>query len=265
MHTLDFTQRSTRAELMDTEPVEFEDFRACLRDLARVNRLTLAYRPTLAFFERLWARHGVVSPSATGQARRRSRPIEVLDVGSGYGDMLRAIHSWAQRRGVRVALTGIDLNPWSRRAAREATPSHVDINWVTADAFSYDPPRGVDVVISSLFAHHLPDPLVVRFLRWMQQRARLGWFVNDLQRHRLPYVVFHQAARALRLHRFVQHDGPVSIARAFQPADWSRLLGSAELDGADITVRRAAPFRLTVERFARATRDPATPATTAAV
>lgn len=120
---IDFTRRSTAAELMDDEAVGFEEMRGCLVDLARVNRLTLAYRPTLAFLDRLVAR-GLPA----------GRPLEIVDVGSGYGDMLREIDAWALRRGVAVSLTGVDLNPASRRAATLATPPGRPIAWVTADA-----------------------------------------------------------------------------------------------------------------------------------
>jgi SAM-dependent methyltransferase len=239
MTTLDFGERSTRAELMDTEPVAFEEFRACLFDLARVNRMTLGYRPTIAFFDRLLATCG----------GRLGHPIEVVDIGSGYGDVLRRIDAWAMLRGVDVSLTGVDLNPWSRRAAAEATPTGRKIEWVTADAFAYDPPRGVDVVVSSLFTHHLPDPLVVRFLAWMEANARLGWFINDLHRHPLAYHFFRRFAKVARLHRFVQHDGPVSIARAFAASDWTRLVGEAGIDAAAVEIRWMIPFRLTVARL----------------
>ena len=43
----DFSRRSTATELMDTEPTSFEEFDGYLRDLERINVLTLAYRPTL--------------------------------------------------------------------------------------------------------------------------------------------------------------------------------------------------------------------------
>jgi SAM-dependent methyltransferase len=238
MTTVDFASRSAHDELMDTEPVGFEEFRACLVDLARVNKLTLAYRPTLAFFDRLLAR-----------AKGLGRPLEVVDVGSGYGDMLRHIDAWALRRGVDVSLTGVDLNPWSRQAATEATPPSRKINWVTADAFAYEPPRGIDVVVSSLFTHHLPDPLVIKFLRWMEANARLGWFVNDLHRHAVPYHFFRHFAKLAGFHRFVQHDGPVSIARAFVAADWERLLAHAEIERAGVEIEWTVPFRLTVERL----------------
>jgi trans-aconitate methyltransferase len=232
-------ERSTESEQMDTDAVGFEDFRACLVDLARVNRWTFAYRPTLRFLDR-WA--------ATA---RPERPLEIVDVGSGYGDMLRAIDDWAARRGVAVSLTGVDRHPWARRAALEATPPGRTLRWITADAFGYTPERPVDLVVSSLFTHHLSDSLVVEFLRWMERTARLGWFVNDLRRASLPFHGFRAIAKVARVHRFVQHDGPVSIARAFAPSDWRRLVREAGLDERDVAIRRTAPFRLTVERRPR--------------
>ncbi|MEO8799184.1 MAG: methyltransferase domain-containing protein [Polyangiaceae bacterium] len=238
MTMLSFDSRLDQDELMDVEKVSFEEFRDCLVDLTRVNELTLAYRPTLAYFERLLP-----------QIRALGRPLEVVDVGSGYGDMLRAIHGWARTRDVAISLTGVDMNPWSAKAAREATlPLEGPIEWVTADAFAYDPPRGIDVVVSSLFTHHLRDHEVVRFLRWMETTATTGWFVNDLHRHPIPYYFFRTFAKLARYHRFVQHDGPVSIARAFSPADWRRLAREADIDLNRVTIAWRVPFRLTVER-----------------
>jgi hypothetical protein len=114
------------------------------------------------------------------------------------------------------------------------------------DAFAYDEP--VDLVISSLFAHHLDDARLVRFLAWMEDRARLGWFVNDLRRAAFPYYGFGLLARAMRWHRFVRHDGPVSIARAFQPRDWIALVREAGLALETVTIERRFPFRLCVAR-----------------
>lgn len=230
----DFSRRTDTPELMDTEPAPYETFRDCLVDLSAVNRLTLAYRPTLAFLERL-----------RREDRLDLRPLRILDVGSGYGDMLRTVAHWAARKGVAVELTGVDLNPWSARAAHEADP-HSPIRWITADAFAHDQP--VDVIISSLFTHHLDDATVTRFLAWMDAKAGLGWFVNDLHRRPFPYYGFALLARMMRWHRFVRHDGPVSISRAFQPGDWRRLSHAAHLDTATVRIDRAFPYRLCVSR-----------------
>ena len=239
MTTMDLSKRSTMTELMDTESVSFEEFRACLVDLASVNVLTLAHGPTLAFLDRV-ADAGLPV----------DRPLEIVDVGSGYGDLLRKIDVWARKRGIAVSLTGVDLNPWSARAAAAATLPGRPIKWVTADAFAYEPPSGIDVVVSSLFTHHLSDRLVARFLAWMDESARIGWFVNDLHRHPLPYHFFRHWARLAHWHRFVQHDGPVSIARAFDEADWRRLLGDAGVDSNTVEIRWRFPFRVTVGKCA---------------
>ena len=48
----------------------------------------------------------------------------------------------------------------------------------------------VDVVLSSLFTHHLEEPEIVRFLEWSEAVAQRGWFVNDLCREATPYKLF---------------------------------------------------------------------------
>jgi SAM-dependent methyltransferase len=245
---IDFTHRTAPEdlpELMD-EPCSYEDFRACLSDLAQVNRLTLAHRPTLQFLERLIA------------AKPSSHPLRIVDVGCGGGDMLRHIAAWAQRRGVKVTLTGVDLNPYAAQAAREFSRKEHgplwDIEWITGDAFSYAPPDGIDVVLSSLFTHHLPEPEIVRFLTWMESTARLGWFVNDLCRERTPYRLFQLLASVMRWHHFVRYDGPVSIRRSFREEDWQRMIAASgiELDVAQpaaLEIARCFPARLCVGRL----------------
>jgi len=83
----------------------------------------------------------------------------------------------------------------------------------------------------------------------MEATARRGWFVNDLHRHAVPYHFFRSFARAARFHRFVQHDGPVSVARAFVRSDWDRLLAEASIARETVDVRWWVPFRLTVQRL----------------
>ena len=40
----------------------------------------------------------------------------------------------------------------------------------------------MDIVVSSLLAHHLEDEEIVALLRWMESTAQVGWFINDLER-----------------------------------------------------------------------------------
>lgn len=231
---LDFSRRSSLTERMD-EPSSRAEMRACLKDLAFVNRWLLGYRPLLAWFNSL-----ALPP--------RQKPIHIVDVGCGYGDSLRRIERWANQHAIAVELTGLDLNADTIAIAAEASPTVTNIQWIRGEIFAYAPDRPIDVVISSLFTHHLSDGDVVRFLRWMESHARLGWFINDLSRNAVPYHLFKLFATVTRLHPFVKHDGPISVARAFVPADWQRMCAAAGINNDDVVIEGYTPGRLCVGR-----------------
>lgn len=220
------------------EPCCYEELRACLRDIARVNTLTFAHRPTLSWLDEL-----IKTMPASAE------PLRIVDVGCGYGDMLRRIDAWAVKRKIVVTLTGIDLNPDAIRAAREASGSHRRIEWFVGDALSDHPTGDTDVVLSTLLTHHLPDSKIVGFLHWMEETAQRGWFINDLHRQPVPYHLFRLWARFSGLHAFVCHDGPVSIRRSFVPEDWSKLCASSGIAGEAVCIREYRPARLCVGRI----------------
>ncbi len=234
---IDFSRRTSPRdlpELMDGD-CTYEDFRGCLRSLEQINRWLLGYRPTLAWLNRL--------PSALRE------PVHIVDVGSGGGDLLRQIARWARTRGIAVQLTGIDLNPYAARAAAESTPKELGIAWVTGNALAYRPEKPVDIVVSSLMAHHLEDEEIIALLRWMEANARIGWFINDLERSGRSCRMFELLERIAGWHRFVRHDGPVSFRRAFRDEDWMRLLTVAEVPREAVTVEHWRPGRLCVGRW----------------
>lgn len=222
---------------MDTEAVGLDDYRACLEDLAKVNALTLTHRPILKWLD-----------GATRNLKPHER-VTVLDVGYGHGDLLRRIHGWSRRRGRPVDLMGIDLNPLSEAIARAATPDAMPIEYRTGDVFAFEPERPIDFVISSQTTHHLSEEQLVGFVRWMERVAARGWFIADLHRHPIPFHGFRLLSRLARWHRFVQHDGPVSIARSFRREDWRRILNAAGLSQSEASIRWHVPFRLCVSRL----------------
>ena len=231
-----FAQRAQLTELID-EPCSYEEFRACLADLESVNRTVLAYRPTLRWLQQF--------------EKSTAETLNILDVGFGAGDMLRRIEQWIQHTYLTVQLTGIDLNPHCVRAAREFAPPASRIRWVGSDVFSYALFAPTDIVISSLFTHHLSDADIVRFLRWMERTAQRGWFINDLERSSRSFKLFKLLARYMGWHKFVQHDGPVSIMRSFTADDWRRYLKEAGMDNLPIEIASAWPGRLCVSRVKR--------------
>jgi SAM-dependent methyltransferase len=232
----DFSQRAQLTELMD-EPCSREVLRACLRDIARTNRWTFAYRPLLWWLNEM-----------TAALAKLNEPLRILDAGCGYGDGLRRIEQWAQARHIAVDLTGLDLNLDATAIAAEVSPASSRIRWVTGDVLTYSPAQEPHLVVSSLFTHHLSSHQIVQFLRWMEEHAQLGWFINDLSRAPIPYHAFRAFSKVMRLHHFVQYDGPVSIARAFVPSDWESMCAAAGLGNGSVQIRAFKPARLCVAR-----------------
>lgn len=220
-------KRAIGDELMDADDLPADTYAAVVRDLAQVNVVTMAARPTLAFL----AAH-----------TRPGGHYRLLDVGYGDGDMLRRIARWGARRGITFDLVGIDLNPRSEAAARADTPATAKIDYRTGD---YADLAGEhwDFIVSSLVAHHMTTDQLVAFLRFMAAHARVGWLVNDLHRHRFAYAGWPLLARLFGWHDIVRHDGHLSIARSYRPDEWQPLLSQA---GVDARVFTAFPFRLCV-------------------
>ena len=229
---MDLSARAAGPEILDGDDVGPEVFARVMDDLASVSRVLLAHGPTIGFLQR-----------AT-RTLPRGTAISILDVGCGEGDLLRRIRRWSDRRGLDARLTGVDLNPRSAVAARAKTPAVAAIEYATGDVFDHD--GHADFVVSSLFTHHLTDAQAILFLRWMEQRAARGWFVNDLHRHRLAYHGFGLAAWLARWHWIVRRDGQTSVARGFRADEWRDLLGRA---GVEARVHWKPLFRLCVEKI----------------
>ena len=237
--TPDFTARASLAEfpeLMD-QPCSFDDLRDCYQSIAAVSRLTWGYHPTIHWLNHVYS----VLP-------RMTKPVRIVDVGCGYGDMLRRIYDWAEEKHLPVHLTGIDIHPEAIRAAREVTIPGT-VTYLAGNAFDFAPPGGIDLVISSLVTHHMENDEIVEFLDWMESTARMGWFINDLHRQPRPYQLFRFASRFTSWHPFVKHDGPVSILRSFREEDWRLLCRRAAIPANEYIIREYLPARLCVARL----------------
>jgi 2-polyprenyl-3-methyl-5-hydroxy-6-metoxy-1,4-benzoquinol methylase len=221
--------RATTPELMDADDLAPETYAAVIGDLARVNTITMARPMTLRWLKG-------ATPGLSG--------FSVVDVGFGHGDMLRAIAGWARDRGLKVRLTGVDLNPRSVPVAVAATDPLLGIRYLTGAAEALE--ERPDFIISSLVAHHMGDDELIGFIRWMEATAVRGWFINDLHRHWLAWAGFRVLAVLFGWHEIVRHDGALSVRRAFVRGDWQRLLGAAGVQG--VAVRWHLPFRWGVGR-----------------
>jgi 2-polyprenyl-3-methyl-5-hydroxy-6-metoxy-1,4-benzoquinol methylase len=229
---MSLTVRSLQAEQMDDPTLPSDVYDEVLADLSRINRLTLAARPTMAFVAR-----------AVGASER----FRLLDVGFGHGDMLRRIAHWARRRGIAADLVGVDLNANSVAAACAATRADLAIDYQTGNY--RDVAGAFDLIVSSLVAHHMDEAELIAFVAHMEGRATRGWFINDLHRHAFAHAGYPLLARVSGVHRIVREDGTLSIARAFRPPEWVPILARAGVVPGAAQVVRRFPFRLCVERL----------------
>lgn len=222
-------------EEMDAADLPPPRYARVLADLSRINALTLARRPTLGFLDRLRAR-GV-----------GDRPWRILDVGFGAGDMLLRIAHWAERRGVPIDLTGVDLNPNSAAVAQARIGQRARL---ITGAYQDLAGQGWDIILSSLVTHHMTAGQRTEFLRFMEREASRGWLVNDLHRQRLPFAGYPLLAMLAFVDPIVRRDGQLSVGRSFRRAEWDMMLAEA-LPGTAGAARifRSFPYRLCVERI----------------
>jgi 2-polyprenyl-3-methyl-5-hydroxy-6-metoxy-1,4-benzoquinol methylase len=210
--------RAAHALEMLDRPAPLTDLAESLADIARLNALGGGRRITLTHVKRLLAR----AP--------RDRVATVLDVGTGGADIPRALARWGRRTGRRLRILALDRDHAMLALAGRATAPYPEIVLVRGDALALPiRPRSVDIVISALTLHHLEPAPARHYLREMDAAARLGLVVNDLARSRIAYAVVWLATRALTRNRMSRHDGPLSVLRAYTPAEVRALCGQAGL------------------------------------
>jgi SAM-dependent methyltransferase len=232
---LDFKSRSHQQEWLDRDDIDPHELRAVLHDLARFNTAFFGHRPILKWLGRILGRN--IPGSAP----------TILDVGCGYGDLLRAIRRWANKRNLKPALLGVDLSPETIRIAREATDRADQIDFAVMDVFDLPPERRFDIIVSSLVAHHLGDEKLRDFLVLLERSSNQGWLIYDLQRHRLLYEVIGAASRLARLHPMVTKDGQISVMRSLTRKEWADRIAGAGIALSDVKIRWFL-FRFVIER-----------------
>ena len=197
--------------------------RATLDDLDRLNAWFGGYALTLSRIRRAEAR---LPPG---------HRLVVVDVGGGRGDFALKVVRWARRCGRLVRVIVVDADAATLALARRRTAAWPEITLVQADATAL--PLGehaADVAVTSLTLHHLGPEAVVGCLAEMASAAGLV-VVNDLLRTRLALVMVWLTTRVLKLHPVSRHDGPVSVRRAYAPAELTAL---AERAGVRARIRR---------------------------
>ena len=223
--SLDLRHRHDRDEWLDRTDIDCVERESALRDLASFNQAFLGHTSILSWLRR------AVKTAPTGC------PLTIVDVGCGYGDLLRSIRRWSRRQNREIALVGIDRHPENIRIARAATEAADRIEFRVMDVFDLPRNMSVDFFVSSLVAHHLSDSKITELLRLLDRTARRGWLIYDLRRHWFLYHFIGVSGWLMRLHPMVVQDGEISVTRSLTRAEWEARIREADLPLGGTTVR----------------------------
>jgi 2-polyprenyl-3-methyl-5-hydroxy-6-metoxy-1,4-benzoquinol methylase len=169
-------------------------------------------------------------------------PLRVLDVASGGGDIAIKLWQRADRTGYALNIEGWDRSKFAVQYAQDkATRKGANVHFFERDVFSAAWDDTYDVIISSLFLHHLDDTEAIVFLKRMRSAARRLILVSDLLRSTVGLLLAIAGTRMLSASPVVRVDGPRSVRRAFTPGEVRALAEQAGLFRANIVWQW--PFR----------------------
>lgn len=220
--------RDRQPEQMDDPRLGREEHVRALAGLSRLNRWSGVAG---AMFRQL-------RPFASALGR----PLTVLDVASGRGDVPLAWALRARRQGWPLQLTMLDISAVAvAEQKRHAKSLGIEALSLQQDCLGGPLPGGFDVVTCSLFMHHLDDHQVFRLLQAMQAAALHGIVICDLERSRFNLTLVQIASRLLSRSSVVHHDAAASVRAAYTSSEFEQLASGAL--ARPVRMHRAFPCR----------------------
>ncbi len=216
---MSFSHRRLEGELMDAADLDYQTHLQALRGLRRIN---IASRTAAA----LWP--CILSIAAA----RHHRPLRLLDIATGGGDVAIELACRARRAGIVLEVEACDISPTALHVADEAARRQgVAVRCFCWDARTEPLPRHYHIVISTLFLHHLDDPEIVALLRQLSCQAD-HLLISDLLRSRRGYGLAYVGTRLLSSSPMVHEDGVRSVRAALTLPEARRLADEAGLSAA---------------------------------
>ncbi len=213
-------------EALDTRSCAPDIARATLRDIAISNAL-FGGRSAAAFGLRLLLRK-IPAPG---------RPLILLDLGAGSGDLARHLTRRARTAGVDLIPVAVDSHRAAARLCRAA-----GLRTVVADAAALPfRDRSVDIVLASQFLHHFTRETAAMLVRALHRLARVGVIIADARKTAAAAAGIWLASHVLRFHPTTRHDGVLSVRRSFTAAELASVLAAG---GVPARVHRRPGFRL---------------------
>ncbi len=221
-------QRRRVPEVMDDPQLDRGRHHHALQGLARINRFGNSARLIWPFVRQL--------------SQQLNRPVRILDIATGGGDVPLALWQIAARRHVPLEIAGCDRSEVAIQHAKQAAEAkRAPLTFFPLDALAQPLPPGYDMLMCSLFLHHLPRDEAVSLLSRMAAASEHLMLASDLVRSRATMLMTYVASRLLTRSDVVHVDGPLSVQAAFDLSEARQLAQDAGLLNA--VVRSAFPAR----------------------
>ena len=175
--------------------------------------------------------------------RKSTKPLSVVDIGTGSGEMGSLLARWAQQNRFHIAIHVLDISARNLSVAHRNAISSVTLVQADACALPFAG-KHVDYFISSLFLHHLAPDQVVGLLSDTYHRSRCGIVMSDVIRGYLPLAAFRLIQPFFARHYLTRHDGFLSIKRAYTPDELRSLAQAAGIEAARVYTHF--PWRMTL-------------------
>jgi 2-polyprenyl-3-methyl-5-hydroxy-6-metoxy-1,4-benzoquinol methylase len=224
---INLLQRSHEKELMDRDDIPFAAMAQTLKELNIINT-------------RLGG-HAITLKGVNSFINNKQR-LTICEIGCGGGDNLVAVYQYCSKKNIPVDFIGIDMNMECITFAQQQYPQ-LPCQWICSDyavvKFGAKPP---DLIFSSLFCHHFTNEQLLKMLQWQKENSRMGFFINDLQRHWVAYYLIKYITKFFSRSYLVKNDACISVARGFIKKDWQQLFNQAGLDNYKISWQWAFRF-----------------------
>ncbi|MGV8138461.1 MAG: hypothetical protein AB2L20_24935 [Mangrovibacterium sp.] len=221
-----FTYRSGQTEQMDVPGIPRELLQQNLRELDLLNHVLGGHSATLEGIKKLITDKG--------------RSYQIADLGSGSGDSLKQIALWARKNKVKVILTGVDNKADAIDYLCFRCSRFPEIQGLVSDYKDYlNKTQSPDIILCSLFCHHLSDIELVWLFQKLAEKARVGFIVNDLERNKLAWHGAKILTTVLKGTSLSKNDGPISVLRGFKREELHHLLKQAGIQRYELHQRWA--------------------------
>jgi 2-polyprenyl-3-methyl-5-hydroxy-6-metoxy-1,4-benzoquinol methylase len=202
----------TRPEWMDVADTASPELERDLANLESLNR-------------RFGGRSVVLD--CLGPLLQAGKPLRILDLGTGGGDIPRAVVRRARELLCPVTITAVDRQEPTLQIAAKWSANFPEIRFVQADILNFAPETPCDVVMCNLVLHHLDESDAIRLLRRCREIAGRAALVTDLRRSRLAQAGIFAVTEVLYREPMTRHDARLSAERAFSFTELRKLAVAA--------------------------------------